>query len=293
MKRCPTCNRTYTDPTLSFCIDDGTPLAPVTDNEETVVRPSASGRGTDTQENINSNWTTPAYVPPGTNIPGGEKKKRRVWPWVLGIFGVALVALVGMGVVAALVIPNLLRSQQSNRRVIVENSNRVSNLNIELNRNSNVNANVNTNANANSNANALPNTNGPADDEDSAPPTDEAEVLDDLSALEDDWTLANINADKEALGRILADDYVSTSGDRTIGKAEYIATIERDTNIQRWKFEDLKVQLSGNRAILTGRVTFITREGPVVYRFTDRFVWRDGRWQATGSEISRLESRSR
>src|SRR5829696_8625044 len=26
MKRCATCNRTYTDPDLSFCTDDGTPL---------------------------------------------------------------------------------------------------------------------------------------------------------------------------------------------------------------------------------------------------------------------------
>ncbi|HEU4510639.1 MAG TPA: hypothetical protein VFR78_20585, partial [Pyrinomonadaceae bacterium] len=27
MKRCPTCNRTYTDPALNFCLEDGTPLA--------------------------------------------------------------------------------------------------------------------------------------------------------------------------------------------------------------------------------------------------------------------------
>ena len=26
MKRCPTCNRTYTDPSLNFCLEDGTPL---------------------------------------------------------------------------------------------------------------------------------------------------------------------------------------------------------------------------------------------------------------------------
>ena len=27
MKRCPTCNRTYTDASLNFCLEDGTPLA--------------------------------------------------------------------------------------------------------------------------------------------------------------------------------------------------------------------------------------------------------------------------
>ncbi len=26
MKRCPSCNRTYTDPSLNFCLEDGTPL---------------------------------------------------------------------------------------------------------------------------------------------------------------------------------------------------------------------------------------------------------------------------
>src|ERR1044072_3852204 len=27
MKRCPTCNRTYTDTSLNFCLEDGTPLS--------------------------------------------------------------------------------------------------------------------------------------------------------------------------------------------------------------------------------------------------------------------------
>jgi hypothetical protein len=31
MKRCPTCNREFTDPTLSFCIDDGATLLRVSD----------------------------------------------------------------------------------------------------------------------------------------------------------------------------------------------------------------------------------------------------------------------
>ena len=28
MKRCPSCNRTYTDASLNFCLEDGTPLTP-------------------------------------------------------------------------------------------------------------------------------------------------------------------------------------------------------------------------------------------------------------------------
>src|SRR5688500_20404216 len=43
MKRCPTCNRTYADLSLNFCLDDGTPLtsgaAPTTDLNATIRYP--------------------------------------------------------------------------------------------------------------------------------------------------------------------------------------------------------------------------------------------------------------
>src|SRR3982751_4530312 len=37
MKRCPTCNRSYADNTLSFCLQDGARLEPDYDPEATVV----------------------------------------------------------------------------------------------------------------------------------------------------------------------------------------------------------------------------------------------------------------
>jgi hypothetical protein len=37
MKRCPTCQRTYTDDTLSYCLEDGTRLAPESDAGRTLV----------------------------------------------------------------------------------------------------------------------------------------------------------------------------------------------------------------------------------------------------------------
>lgn len=41
MKQCPTCNRIYPDDTLSFCLDDGTPLITSYDPEATrVINPS-------------------------------------------------------------------------------------------------------------------------------------------------------------------------------------------------------------------------------------------------------------
>lgn len=39
MKTCPTCSRTYDDPTLSFCLDDGTRLLEPYDSAATLVNP--------------------------------------------------------------------------------------------------------------------------------------------------------------------------------------------------------------------------------------------------------------
>ena len=108
-----------------------------------------------------------------------------------------------------------------------------------------------------------------------------------MSDLENEWTVANINADKKKLDRILADDYVGKSSEgKPQGKAEYLKTIEPDKTIQKWNFEDLKVNLMGERATLTGIIRLQANDQELVLNFTDKFVWRDGRWQATGSEVT-------
>jgi hypothetical protein len=101
--------------------------------------------------------------------------------------------------------------------------------------------------------------------------------------------VTNINADKKALDRILADDYVGLTEGRAQGKSEYIETIKRDTTIEKWDFQDLKVKLSGDRATLTGILNLVVNGQQVHFRFTDKFVWRDGRWLATGSVVSELK----
>ena len=270
MKRCPTCNRTYTDPTLSFCIEDGTPLTPVNSAEEsTVVSPR----------------DVAPYQPPGAYGPsGGEGRKRRVWPWVLGIAGAFLLGIVAISIAAVILIPRAIRSsrEQAER---VSNESRNSNANEPANTNLNepANANVGVPANANVNTNANVNANETAE---VPPPTDHDQVLAQLKDLENDWTVANLNADKKALDRILADDYVGPSADGGLqSKADYIRTIQRDTSIERWEFDDLKLMLAGDRATLSGKLTLQQQGRELLFDFKDKYVWRDGRWQATGSEV--------
>lgn len=265
MKRCSTCNRTYTDPNLSFCIDDGTPLTVYDPPDETTV---VSPRDTGADRNLNE----AAYRPPTSYVqPPEQARRRRVWPWALGIGGAFVLGIVAISIVALMVVPRLRRSQQSQPVEVGVDPRKT-------------NTNANTNAPANSNSNANVNNDVP-------PPTDEDAVKAQLEDLENDWTVANVNADKQALDRILADDFVGTTEEGALySKADYLRTIQRDTSMEKWDFDDLKLNLVGDRASLSGKVKFERiDQDDEKYEFIDKFVWRDGRWQATSSEMKRRE----
>ena len=140
MKRCPQCNRTYSDDALSFCLDDGSPLvsagAPSSfDPSATVQYPQP--RETSPQPTIayNPNQPPPTPPPSWSPMPPVQPKKRSVWPWVLGIG--AVLVFMGIGVIILLVaIANVANDNNNN------NSN---NNNRAANRTANANSNANSN----------------------------------------------------------------------------------------------------------------------------------------------------
>lgn len=265
MKRCSTCNRTYTDPNLSFCIDDGTPLTPVaTDDETTVVKPRA---------NEDDEWNAVAYQPPRPYVTLGAqpKPRRRMWPWVVGIAGAFILGILALSIFFMIMVQRRFRENERQRVEISQ----------PANSNSAENSNANT-AEPTSNANSNSTVNTP-------PPANHDQVLAHLKNLENEWMVANINADKKKLDLILADDYVGQSGPEGAleTKAEYLKRTERDDQIQKWDMSEEKLTLTGDRATLAGIVTFFLRDGRVgSFDFKDKFVWREGRWQATGSELT-------
>jgi hypothetical protein len=284
MKRCPTCKRIFSDANLSFCTDDGTPLVKVVDESarETLLYPSGSDAAPADGSPPSGDRVQPEYQPPGSYAPPpNQPARRRVWLWVVATLAIVLVAVAALGIVAAVFIPRMLRAA----------ANENSNTDVRSYRRDNENV-ANTNPNANSNVNSgEDNENDNTDSESLSPaPNSEEEVLAQLTDLENEWTVANINADKKKLDRILADDYVGNTGEgKPHGKAEYLKTIEPDKTIQKWNFEDLKVRLIGERATLTGIIRLEVKDQEVAFNFVDKFVWRDGRWQATGSEVTPIK----
>ena len=118
-------------------------------------------------------------------------------------------------------------------------------------------------------------------------PDDEDVVLSQLSKLEEEWTRANVKGDKQALERILADEYVGGPNSHT--KRAYIDSLTSDTSIKSWELKDLTVEQDDDRATVHGTLTDETTTGTQVYDFTDTFVWRDHRWQAVESKGSRIK----
>lgn len=99
MKRCPTCNRTYTDETQKFCLQDGTPL--VADAPHAAQGPPPPPPPT--PQPPPPPRPTPQPQPQAFRGPQPSPPKRKIWPWVLGglvvVFFGGLLLLGGLGYV--------------------------------------------------------------------------------------------------------------------------------------------------------------------------------------------------
>jgi hypothetical protein len=158
MKHCPSCNRTYTDEALNFCLEDGTPLvtntAATQDNE--TIRYDAP-RGTNPPPVVYNPPQQPYQAQPVVNrapafqgqwSPMGvpqARKSNAVW-WVLG--GLAVVVVLGIGIVVVLLAVASMSSQSNTNRITVSNnSNRNSNANRTTNNSNSSRDNTNSGAN--------------------------------------------------------------------------------------------------------------------------------------------------
>jgi hypothetical protein len=274
VKRCPTCNRSFDDDTLSFCLDDGTPLvrdsASRADSQETLVSPSppivppASSAlpPTQTYGQLPGKATVDAsqFNLPLAHAHIPAPRQRRTWPWVVGILAIVLIVIGGI-VIAAVVIPPMLRNAGNDNKAQPTPTRPA--------------------------WSTTPTPNASPSEAADDMPDDEEEVLSQLTKLEEDWTRANAKGDKEALEKILAEEYVG--GATTHTKREYIDSLTPDPSIKSWELKDLTVEQDNDRATVKGTLTEETTKGTEVSEFTDTFVWRDHRWQAVASHSTRVK----
>jgi hypothetical protein len=168
MKTCPTCNRTYTDASLNFCLEDGTPLtisapggaAPGFDPNATIrytdPRDTKSPEAHRSAAPANYGMASPT-ASHGSQFgqqqrstltgPGAQVKKSNAVLWVLGGLLVLGVIVIG-GVIMIIALASM--GSHSNA-----NSNRANANSRVANRNANANTNSANVSNTNSNA-ALP-----------------------------------------------------------------------------------------------------------------------------------------
>lgn len=157
MKKCPTCNRTFEDDALSFCLHDGSPLvsagavanAPPYDLGATVQY--NPGRDTNPppaafqpSQFPNQQMQPPSWapMPPVGGMQGqAPPKKSKAIYWILGVVALLIVLGVG-GIILAVVLYGTSDSNTNNSNSASNNSNNNSNVTKNSNASNNSNANV-------------------------------------------------------------------------------------------------------------------------------------------------------
>lgn len=129
--------------------------------------------------------------------------------------------------------------------------------------------------------------------------TTEAEALQKITQLYKEWDAADVKADVAALDRILADEYLGTGPEGTVeSKAKVLAELKSgEVKIQSALSDDIKITVYRNTAVATGRWTANGKDVAKnktwggVHRFTDTWVFRDGRWQVVADHWSKVEAK--
>ena len=118
---------------------------------------------------------------------------------------------------------------------------------------------------------------------------DKADLVQIQQALAKAW----ISGDRATIERLIAPEWRSTGPDgRVSDRAGVLAEVfeTRVHKIRRVEVDDVRVQVFGDAAVVTGRThgvgEFAGAPYDVTIRFTDMLVRRQGQWQAVASHAS-------
>jgi ketosteroid isomerase-like protein len=127
------------------------------------------------------------------------------------------------------------------------------------------------------------------------PPGTPGEIKNDLIQIEREIGRANLDCDYKYFDRVEAEDFIFTdaAGGVTSKKQDMAGEKDCRKSDGTYEVDEAEVRLYGNTSVVTGRVTTThkNKEEKLVVRrsrFTDVFVWRDGRWQLVAGHSSRI-----
>jgi ketosteroid isomerase-like protein len=117
-----------------------------------------------------------------------------------------------------------------------------------------------------------------------------------LKELVRQWADAAVHADVQTLDRIQADNFSGSSEGRNFGKRMLREALRSGVmKVASWTIEDVKVEVRGSSAVVTGKSTltnavFMGDDYSGEYEWTNRFVkQKDGTWRAVSSQSKRVK----
>lgn len=120
-----------------------------------------------------------------------------------------------------------------------------------------------------------------------------------LMQLERDIGKANIDSDYAFFDRVEAEEFVFTdAGGGVTNKKQDLEGLKQtpntDVKLVAYEVDDMNVRLYDKTAVVTGRMTtkrLVNGQTMISQsRFTDVFVWREGRWQIVAGHSSRIRT---
>jgi ketosteroid isomerase-like protein len=116
-----------------------------------------------------------------------------------------------------------------------------------------------------------------------------------LLVMEHLWNEAQVNRDARALDSMIGTSFVNTEYDGEVSdKAKFLADIrDPQFNLSTLTIQDLKVSMYADSAVVVGvyrtKGSYQGKAYEHVGRFTDTWVYTEGRWQCVASHTSLLK----
>jgi len=106
-----------------------------------------------------------------------------------------------------------------------------------------------------------------------------------LMQAERNWCTALVKNDSASLAAILADELVDVGPDGKISNKAQDLEEARTVKMSICEDDQMQVRVFGNAAVVVGRATIKSEPMSGLFRFTDTYVRRDGRWQCVSAAV--------